>query len=416
MAVSQARAGSGLQDVSGKPGHKGGQGSKSDTFTGLLAAVAATTATAHAPDPRGMPANPPSLGAFKNPRMEGGSAALGGEVGLRSESARSTPAPPPAAEAARPAAPATGPAPRKDPRPPTAPPVLAARTEPGSGMPPQGRAPTATSPEVPPWVDVPPAGGGHPAMAAAATNTSDFPPTAPGTPQPPPFPSEIETTVRLAKPSATRPSRTARLSYTEPARGSGSALQAGPSSRATTARTAHAHSIDSHRSLVIPPTALQALGAPTQVDAITAPLPNAVQATIGSQVTSALSGHLSTDGAGAGTTFELRVFPEDLGQVVVRISASGGVLSVHLSGTSAVLGQLLQASHHEIAASLQAGGSASVNIEFGLFGGNAYHGGGQRPPNSPASAPSNPAQPGSKGLGAPASAGPNEGHRLDLLA
>ncbi len=415
MAVSQARAGSGLHDVSGKPGHKGGQGSKSDAFTGLLAAVAATTATARAPDPREKPANPPSLGAFKDPRMEGGSAALGGEAGLRSESARSTTAPPPAAEAARPAAPATGPAPRKDPRPPTATPVLAARTEPGSGMPPQGRATTATSPEVPPWVDAPPAGGSHPAMAASA-NTSDFPPTAAGAPQPSPFPSEIETTVRLAKPSTTRPSRTARLSYTEPAQGSGSALQAGPSSPATTAGTAHAHAIDSHRSLVIPPTAIQALGAPTQVDAITAPLANAVQATIGSQVASALSGHLSTDGAGVGTTFELRVFPEDLGQVVVRISASGGALSVHLSGTSAVLGQLLQASHHEIAASLQAGGGASVNIEFGLFGGNAYHGGGQRPPNSPAPAPSNPAQPGSKGLGAPTSASPNEGHRLDLLA
>lgn len=416
MPVSQARAGSGLQEISGKPGHKQGEGSKRETFTGLLEAVAAATATARPADPHGKAADPASHTAAQDRLVAAGPDAPREAAAAGPAVARPTTAATFVSDAAQPARPLTGVASKREPHRATNPPTVAVPSEPESLAPSEGRPTTAANQAAPGAIDARIRPTRHSAVTAPALATVGDATESHVVSHLSAVRPRVEATTPLGASGATQRRNAAHSIHAETPRSADPAPQVAPASPAEATQSGHASGITGQASLVIPPTALQALVTPPQPSGAATHLPSDVQAAVGSQVAAALSGRLSTEGAGTRTTFELRVFPENLGQIVVRISTSGGALSVHLSGTSAALGQLLHASHHEIAASLQAGGPADVNIEFGLFGGEAQPGGGQPPPSAPSSLPLNPARPGATGLRAPTTGTPGARHRLDLLA
>ena len=415
MPIPQATAGSATQEITGKPRRKAGSGSEHDSFTGLLEAVAATSAGQGPLAPLGRPAGNRNIHGARVAEVE----TAAPSPGVASPKASTSPITTVQSGQRTVKAGRTVTASAENPSLATSPKAAALKsslTGNATGM--EGATPAEPKvvtdqpePSVPPAIPAMPAPGeAGPAPQAGAQATRNAMRVAATAPAPGP------TVIKPAMPGV---AASGGATVGHGARGPWGAGQPPGIAAATSLPTQHPGPPQAAPwpvSIVIPPSALQAIAAHAPPPEISAPLPAQARAAIGNQVASAVSGQIHAEASGAGTTLQLRVFPESLGEVVVRLTTSGGSLTVHLSGSSAALGQMLHASRSEMAASLQSAGAANVMIEFGLFGGGARHHGGHPQPEAPNPIFVNPGWQASSVHPEQASESRGGKHRLDLLA
>ena len=412
MPISQAGAGSVPQEITGKAGNKGGKGSKHDAFTGLLEAVAAASAVPATLAPDARASGHRSAPGIRPPKVEPASPSLAASVPqAQSLAPNPVPARHQAMDGGTPvAATLEG---------------LVSATGPKASAARPAASPEATAAQ--PHNPIPPAPITHRPTASAATALSaggvskEAVTGAQAAPvsmalQVAQAPGAQSAALEIVKPSG-------RIgSPATPPPGAHAPHRTGPSPEATAVapapldHQAQPQGTPAWGAIVIPPSALAAMAAPAPPQTIGTAIPAQAREAVGSQVSAAVSAHISNEGAGAGTTLQLRVFPENLGEVVVRITTSGGSLSVHLSGSSAALGQLLHASRTDIAASLQSSGASNVTVELGLFGGGAQQHAGRQQPETPNPVLFNPGWRDASAHRTQAPEGHGGSHRLDLLA
>ena len=408
MPISQARAGSAPQEITGKAGNKGGHGSQHDAFNGLLEAVAAASAGQATLAPDGRPAGNRNGQSARAPKADTGSPSV---------QASPPRLPALALQAVRPGHDAQ---------------VAGQGEAAASKSPAAGTASKAAAPKPAPTGKFLALGAGGPveppgttprprASAAPALSTNSGSGKASrGTQAPPaaaPMPAAVQAPGLQAVKSSGAMGQTSAVRHA-PRGGppTGHSPATAPTAPVTVTRQEQPQGASGPAAIVIPPSALQVIAAPAAHQATPSAIPAQARAAIGSQVASTVSGHLSTEATGARTTLRLSVFPENLGEVVVRITTWGGALSVHLSGSSAALGQMLHASRSDIAASLESAGASNVTVELGLFGGDTQRQGGRRQPETPNPALFHPGWQASAVRRTQAPEGPGGPHRLDLLA
>ncbi len=413
MPIPQATAGSATQEIAGKARRKAGTGSEHDSFTGLLEALAATSVGQGPLAPLGRPAGNRNIHGARAAEVETASPSPGVAPPKAPDSPITTvQSGPRTVEAGRAVA-----ASAKSPSLATSPKAAALKSS-LTGNATRMEGVTSAEPKVvtdQPQPSAPPAspakpapGEAGPAAQAQATSTA----------------MRVAVTAPATGPTVLKPAKPGVAAGGDATVGHGAHGPWGTGqppgiAAATSVPTQHPglpQAAPGPASIAIPPSALQAMAAHAPPPEIPSTLPAQARAAIGNQVASAVSGQIRTEAAGARTTLQLRVFPESLGEVVVRLTTSGGSLTVHLSGSSAALGQMLHASRSEIAASLQSAGAANVSIEFGLFGGGARHHGGHPQPEAPNPIFVNPGWQASSVHPEQASESRGGRHRLDLLA